>query len=474
MENIFKQKKGITLIALVITIIVLLILAGISILMLSGDNSILKKTTEAKVKTIHSTVLEQMQLEASAYTVDKTTGKNSISLIDYLKSKSIISDISGEENKWVINVTTLLGSNQSMGNGTYPNDVYVLEEQGISTGSLANTKVATLMPVRIATTTSNTTTYIVKYYGNTTSENIQLGNLTDATKSDEGNPNALTIGKAYDQTLLKIGDAFTYTGASQTEWIIFGKDENGNVLLTTVEPVATDAFTFVGDGQHWLSYETDLHAHCAKYGNSAKGITGRSITLKDINRVTGYTEPTYTPITFGTGSGEKDFYYPSSDAASYTTDLTVSPKVYQWWKKPTSALNNYSFTNLSAYYAYNSSTVTSDNLKYVVGIATGGSYSGGYSNQTYSQQPGGLFTYLVASRTIDFVNETNGNGENWYAHFNYYNVKNGWIGSTTLCKSNSNSPAQYSSASSQIRPIVVMPSNLRVEEGNDGVYKLVE
>ena len=35
MRNYFKQKKGITLIALVITIIVLLILAGISISMLS-------------------------------------------------------------------------------------------------------------------------------------------------------------------------------------------------------------------------------------------------------------------------------------------------------------------------------------------------------------------------------------------------------------------------------------------------------
>ncbi len=35
MRNIFKQKKGITLIALVITIIVLLILAAISVSMLS-------------------------------------------------------------------------------------------------------------------------------------------------------------------------------------------------------------------------------------------------------------------------------------------------------------------------------------------------------------------------------------------------------------------------------------------------------
>ena len=118
-----------TLIALVITIIVLLILAGISISMLSGDNSILQQTTNARTRTIHANVLEQMQLEASAYTVAKTTENYSNSLIDYLKSKSIISDISGEEDKWLINVTTLLGSNQSMGKGTYPNDVYVLEKK---------------------------------------------------------------------------------------------------------------------------------------------------------------------------------------------------------------------------------------------------------------------------------------------------------------------------------------------------------
>ena len=34
----FKNKKGITLIALVITIVVLLILAGVSIAMLTGNN----------------------------------------------------------------------------------------------------------------------------------------------------------------------------------------------------------------------------------------------------------------------------------------------------------------------------------------------------------------------------------------------------------------------------------------------------
>jgi len=45
-----KNNKGITLISLVVTIIVLLILAGVSIAMLSGDNSILSRAKETGYK----------------------------------------------------------------------------------------------------------------------------------------------------------------------------------------------------------------------------------------------------------------------------------------------------------------------------------------------------------------------------------------------------------------------------------------
>ena len=51
LKETFKKNKGITLIALVVTIIVLLILAGISIVMLTGQNGILNRANEAKEKT---------------------------------------------------------------------------------------------------------------------------------------------------------------------------------------------------------------------------------------------------------------------------------------------------------------------------------------------------------------------------------------------------------------------------------------
>ncbi len=46
--NLRKQEKAITLIALVITIIILLILAGVTIAMLTGENGILRKSRRIK------------------------------------------------------------------------------------------------------------------------------------------------------------------------------------------------------------------------------------------------------------------------------------------------------------------------------------------------------------------------------------------------------------------------------------------
>ena len=61
-KKIKKYERGITLIALVITIIVLLILAGVSIAMLTGDNGILTQGNNAKIETAVGAVKEQLRL----------------------------------------------------------------------------------------------------------------------------------------------------------------------------------------------------------------------------------------------------------------------------------------------------------------------------------------------------------------------------------------------------------------------------
>ena len=57
-----KRNNGITLIALVITIIVLLILAGVSISMLTSDNGIIKQAQSAKEETLNSSKKEAIAL----------------------------------------------------------------------------------------------------------------------------------------------------------------------------------------------------------------------------------------------------------------------------------------------------------------------------------------------------------------------------------------------------------------------------
>lgn len=68
-----KKNKGITLIALVITIIILLILAGISISMLTGQNGILNRAQEAKVKDEESQAQEEVTIAVNYLQIENET-----------------------------------------------------------------------------------------------------------------------------------------------------------------------------------------------------------------------------------------------------------------------------------------------------------------------------------------------------------------------------------------------------------------
>lgn len=66
-----KGQKGITLVALVITIIVLLILAGITITLTIGQDGILKRAEEAGANYTQAAEDERVQLN----TLDQTANK---------------------------------------------------------------------------------------------------------------------------------------------------------------------------------------------------------------------------------------------------------------------------------------------------------------------------------------------------------------------------------------------------------------
>ena len=70
----FKSTKGITLIALVVTIIILLILAGVSIAMLTGNNGVLTQGKRAKEETEIAEEKEAISLAMNALKIQKQVG----------------------------------------------------------------------------------------------------------------------------------------------------------------------------------------------------------------------------------------------------------------------------------------------------------------------------------------------------------------------------------------------------------------
>lgn len=88
-----KKPNGITLIALVITIIVLLILAGISITTVMGENGIVQKALDAKEKTNAAKAAEEQELGSGKIKID---GKWYNNIDDYIAGKPL-EDGSGED-----------------------------------------------------------------------------------------------------------------------------------------------------------------------------------------------------------------------------------------------------------------------------------------------------------------------------------------------------------------------------------------
>lgn len=90
MKNL-KNQKGITLVALVITIIVLLILAGVALSLVAGNEGILTKAVTAVDETEYSSAKEQAEL-AIAETV-----------ADYYEAKYVNRDttVEADINKYV-------------------------------------------------------------------------------------------------------------------------------------------------------------------------------------------------------------------------------------------------------------------------------------------------------------------------------------------------------------------------------------
>ena len=112
-KKIFKSTKGITLIALVVTIIILLLLAGVSIAMLTGNNGILTQGQRAKEETRIAGVEEVVKLYKQGKYIDSTTGsvtENADEMLENLKGQKLVSEDEIDRENEIITIKRKDGS----------------------------------------------------------------------------------------------------------------------------------------------------------------------------------------------------------------------------------------------------------------------------------------------------------------------------------------------------------------------------
>ncbi len=397
------KQNGITLIALVITIVVLLILAAVSIATLTGENGILTQANSAKEQTEIASVKEQAQLDIANWMTERLRNGESTELND-------------ETVKSIIETANAQNTNP-----------YYKE----------------LQSDRIITPSGYEIPYSELY------TNITGGETT--------------IGEIYDDSM--IGQEVNYTANEQSEWIIFGKDSSGNILLTTKTPIA-DGFNLTVGPKSWLTYEEDLKQECSGYGGTIKDkqVTSRSITMEDINYVTGFDVDSlnFDTYTFGTeldyANKKVDYYFPSEEKDE-------DEEENDYWKKATTEAEAQQFENNWYYYYQDgdsilygysggndldaTSMINVDRFKYIIG-------------------EDGSYEYLVASRSVGVYS---GNAYFCVARVGISGVNARGYG---LCYSDSgeggDDEGDYGLLG--IRPIVVLPSDIEVEENESGQWDI--
>lgn len=109
----FREQKGITLVALVITIIVLLILAGVTIAALSGPNGILSNATQATEDTAISEAKEAVTMAINTLLTNKIANNEITTIVSTteLDIGEIATEIQKNYNK---STTEVVGSGDTI------------------------------------------------------------------------------------------------------------------------------------------------------------------------------------------------------------------------------------------------------------------------------------------------------------------------------------------------------------------------
>ncbi len=232
-----KKEKGITLIALVITIIVLLILAGVTISTLTGENGIITQTSNAKEETII-----------------------------------------GEE-KEIIELATV----QAMGTNQY-GDIEKSElENGLDNYAEGNYQLDGDGPFKV--------TYIDTQHSYIVNTDGTIEEYYDVSYLKEGDYVEYIYDTADDYVLTTdssvvskndVGSSQTVTQTSGLKWRIFNIDDiSGEIELISDTP--TNSTLVLGGSLGYINGVNIINDICEKqYSNQELGITARSINIDDI------------------------------------------------------------------------------------------------------------------------------------------------------------------------------------------------
>ena len=314
-------EKAITLIALVVTIVILLILAGVTITMTLGQNGLFTRAREGRAAYNESEVRDDLSMLITQYTWDKASEKTDKSLGDYLKDNgatSVKANADGttlevEYKGYVFTVNKDSGEITSVSKaGPRPqvSGVKVTEDsagQGnnVEQGKIAadsgkklyitftssieggTTTVSPAVPFEVSkngsykftiTGTVGGKTYSLEYIVTVNQYKVKTPQVGDIVSYTPETPST-----GYDLSTAKSGydDAQTIDGTyDPTTWKIMEVDENGNI--TKLLGIGSKEVNFFGS----TGYNNGvylLNDICkSRYGNASLGATARSLNIEDI------------------------------------------------------------------------------------------------------------------------------------------------------------------------------------------------
>jgi formylglycine-generating enzyme required for sulfatase activity/Tfp pilus assembly protein PilE len=231
------NKKGITLIALVVTVVVLIILAGVSINAVLGDNGIIKKANQAASVTKEAEVKEAINRTILEFylTNDYET------LEDFLKAKA--------EDGSIDSVTKNADGTLTVKKGEYSVTVEnkTNSSGGSSSGGETQTPEITIGEIKVVADSTGTGTAI------TDANSVYLGNTLYITFVHSITGGTTVVDKTIPYAVTKNGTyTFTVTGT------VNGKSYTKNVSVTVnqfkdvYEYMQTNTKVTYSDGEVWV------------------------------------------------------------------------------------------------------------------------------------------------------------------------------------------------------------------------------